>query len=96
MRRFLLTFGLVDDKGRDVTVHGMRATFKTWADETTTFAPDTIEHAMGHIPGNKVERAYNRGQRVDQRRLLMDAWARFCDGVEPAGDNIAPFQQRRA
>jgi integrase len=83
MLRLLQTFKLVDPKGLSITVHGMRATFKTWADETTAFAPDTVETALAHSVGGAVERAYNRGQRVDQRRLLMDAWANYCDGVEP-------------
>jgi integrase len=64
--------------GRTETVHGFRATFKTWASEQTAFSPDVVEAALAHAIGNKVERSYNRGQLLEKRRRLMDAWAQYC------------------
>jgi integrase len=61
-----------------VTVHGFRATFKTWASEETDFAPEIAEAALAHVRGNAVERSYNRGDLFDKRRQLTNDWATFC------------------
>jgi integrase len=65
--------------GRPITPRGFRATFRTWAEEASTFPHATIEHAMGHKVGSKVERAYNRTTLLAKRRKLMDAWAAYCE-----------------
>jgi integrase len=54
----------------EVTVHGMRATFSTWASETTAFASHVIEQALAHKIGNAVEAAYKRGDLFEKRRRL--------------------------
>jgi integrase len=62
-----------------LTAHGFRASFKTWAEETTQYSPHIIEQALAHQVGSAVERAYRRGDLLDQRRRLMQDWADFCD-----------------
>jgi integrase len=62
----------------DITAHGFRASFKTWATERTNFAREVVEAALAHVVGNKVEAAYQRGDMFDKRRQLMGAWAKFC------------------
>ena len=64
------------------TVHGMRATFKTWATEQTGFPRQVIEMALGHKVGSAVEQAYMRGDLFDRRVALAEAWAAACDGDE--------------
>ena len=61
-----------------MTVHGCRASFKTWADECTDADHAVKEMCLGHLVGNKVERAYGRGELIAKRRALMDAWADYC------------------
>ena len=34
--------------------------------------------ALAHTVGDKVEAAYRRGDLLQKRRQIMDAWARFC------------------
>jgi integrase len=70
-------------RGRPITAHGFRATFRTWAEEVATFPHTVVEQAMGHQVGNQVERAYRRTDVLDKRRELMDAWAAYC---EPRAD----------
>jgi integrase len=60
-----------------VTVHGMRAAFKTWAGERTNFARETVEIALAHKTGNQTEQAYERGDKFEKRRRLMQAWADY-------------------
>jgi integrase len=62
----------------DLTVHGFRATFKTWASERTSFQNEIVEAALAHIVGDKVEQAYRRGDMFEKRRRLMQQWATFC------------------
>jgi integrase len=65
------------DRG-DVTTHGFRSTFKDWASERTSFAPEVAEMALSHTIGDKVEAAYRRGDLFEKRRRLMEAWASYC------------------
>lgn len=61
----------------DLTVHGFRSTFRDWAAERTNVQREVVEAALAHTIGDKVEAAYRRGDLLEKRRLLMDAWARF-------------------
>ena len=77
----------------DLTVHGFRATFKTWASERTSFQNEIAETALAHAIGDKVEQAYRRGDLFEKRRRLMQQWATFCN-TAPAQDspsNVTPL-----
>jgi integrase len=74
----------VDPKsGRPITPHGLRATFRTWG-EDTGFPRDLLEESLGHQIGTAVERAYRRTDSFDRRRAIMETWANFCCG-KPVG-----------
>jgi integrase len=79
-------------RGRPVTAHGFRATFRTWAEEQSNFPHTAIEEAMGHAVGTKVERAYRRTDVLERRRELMGAWSRHCED-NPAA-NVVPLKKR--
>jgi len=79
----------------DVTTHGFRATFKTWAGERTNFANETVEIALAHRIGNNTEQAYERGDKFEKRRRLMDAWADFCTKPAASGKVVAISKHRR-
>jgi integrase len=64
----------------NATIHGLRATFRTWAGNETNFDRVTCELALAHKAGDAVELAYNRGDALAKRRALMDTWANFCEG----------------
>jgi integrase len=74
------------------TVHGFRSTFRDWAGEVSSFPHDICEAALAHAIGSKTERAYRRGDSFEKRRLLMHAWATFCD--TPQAGKILQFAQR--
>jgi len=69
----------------DFTVHGFRSAFRDWAGERTNFPREIAEAALAHVVGDATERAYRRGDALEKRRALMEAWATFC---EPRGDNV--------
>lgn len=61
----------------DLTTHGFRSTFRDWAAETTDFPNELVEMALAHTIKNKAEAAYRRGDLLERRRALMQAWANF-------------------
>jgi integrase len=60
--------------GADVTVHGLRSTFRDWAADCTSFPNELVEMALSHAISSPVEKAYRRGSMFE----LMAAWADFC------------------
>jgi integrase len=62
----------------DITVHGFRSTFKDWATEKTNFPNIVSEMALAHTIDGQVEAAYRRGELLEKRRKLMEAWAQYC------------------
>jgi integrase len=78
----------------DLTAHGFRASFRTWAAERTNFQRETIEAALAHVIGDKTEEAYQRGDMFDKRRALMDAWSSYCTWP-PADDarKVVPIRR---
>ena len=70
---------MLDRIGRnDITTHGMRSAFSTWAHERTQHADHTIEISLAHAVGDKTSQAYARTDLFAKRRQLMQAWAKFC------------------
>jgi len=76
------------------TVHGFRSSFRTWAGERTSFPNHVIELALAHTIGSAVERAYSRGDLLDQRSKLMEAWSEFCDRGAGDGAVVAIRQMK--
>jgi integrase len=82
----------------DITGHGFRSSFRTWAAEQTNFPREVAEQALAHAIPDKVEAAYKRTTLFDKRRALMAQWAKFC--LTPprqkaaAGDNVVPIGAR--
>jgi integrase len=73
-------------KRTDITVHGFRATFSTWANETASARPDVIEACLAHREGDKIRAAYNRAQFSAERRKLLENWAEYVDGRQPVAN----------
>ena len=67
-----------------MTAHGFRAMASTLLNELG-FPSDVIELQLAHRQRNKVQAAYNRAQRLQERRKLMEAWADYLDGLKNGG-----------
>jgi integrase len=63
-----------------VTVHGFRSTFATWAEECTDYPDGVREAALAHKYKSETTAAYQRGQKLEKRRILMKDWAQFLAG----------------
>jgi integrase len=59
------------------TVHGFRTSFRDWVGEETDFPRDLGELALAHTVGSTTERAYARGDQLEKRRPLMQAWSDY-------------------
>ena len=59
---------------KDVTVHGLRSTFRDWAAEETDYPREVAEMALAHAIGDKVEAAYRRGDLFEKRREMIKQW----------------------
>jgi hypothetical protein len=66
--------------GEEMTAHGFRAMASTRLNEFG-WQPDIIERQLAHAERNKVRAAYNRAERLADRRTMMQAWADYLDGL---------------
>jgi integrase len=57
--------------------HGFRATFRTWVEEQTSTEYEVKETALGHKVDIGIVGAYQRSDRLEKRRILMDKWEQF-------------------
>ena len=85
---------LLSTMGEGVSVHGFRSTFRDWAAERTNFPRELAEKALAHTVGDETERAYQRGDLLEKRRKLMEAWAEFC-GKPAASGRVVSIVGRR-
>jgi integrase len=61
-----------------MTAHGFRTTASTNLNEQG-WNSDLIEMSLAHVEGNSVRAAYNRAERLAERREMMQAWADWLD-----------------
>lgn len=62
----------------DITVHGFRATLRTWSGDKKKHEADVAEAVLDHVlPGGAVRAAYQRGDLLDKRRALHVDWERY-------------------
>ncbi|KIN73564.1 tyrosine-type recombinase/integrase [Sulfitobacter guttiformis] len=78
-----------------VTVHGMRAAFRTWAAEIVDARDDIAETALAHLVGSSTVRAYKRTEHFYQREILMEDWALWVEGRIELFSNDATDDDRR-
>lgn len=77
--------------GEDQTAHGFRSMASTLLNEQG-WHPDLIELQLAHAERNKVRAAYNKAQRLAERRKMMQAWADYLDGLR-AGGKVTPIRR---
>lgn len=67
-----------------MTGHGFRSMASTRLNEQG-WHPDLIELQLAHAEPNQVRAAYNRAQRLDERRKMMQHWSDFLDQLRAEG-----------
>ncbi len=83
--------------GREgLTLHGFRTSFGVWSVEHGYEERDS-EMALGHVVGNTVRNIYKgNANRIEPRRLMMQAWADYCDRTEPLPAEVIQFKQAKS
>jgi integrase len=82
--------------GSDITIHGLRSSFRDWAAERTSFPREVAEMALAHAIPDAVEAAYRRGDLFEKRRKLMDAWAAYCAKIEMDAGKVVALARARS
>jgi integrase len=62
--------------------HGFRATFRTLGDEIIGFRVDIMEHQLAHQVKDALGTAYNRTKFLSERKIMMQDWADYLDGLK--------------
>ncbi len=80
-------------KRGDITVHGFRSSFRDWCAESVanSFPREVCEHALAYSLPDKVEAAYRRGDLIEKRTMLMQAWTDYC-GKVPEAASVTPIR----
>jgi len=84
---------LLKELRHGLTAHGFRSTFRDWAAEQTSHAREIIEHAMAHQLKDAAEAAYQRGDMLRRRAVLMRDWASYCARVRKS-DNVTAIKRK--
>jgi len=74
-----------------MTWHGFRTIASTLLNEQG-WHPDLIELQLAHAERNSVRAAYNKAQRLTERRKMMQVWADHLDELK-ATCNVLPFKR---
>ena len=48
---------------------------------------------MAHVLRDETEAAYQRGDMLERRRKLMEAWAKFCASGEMPDSKVVPIRE---
>jgi integrase len=64
----------------EMTAHGFRSMASTRLNEMG-FASDVIELQLAHMERDEIRGAYNRATRMADRRVMMQTWADYLDGL---------------
>lgn len=69
----------------EMTGHGFRSMASTRLNEMG-YNRDHIERQLAHSEGNSVRAAYNYADYLEQRKVMMQEWADYLDGLKSNGE----------
>ena len=72
---FLRGLGIKNKDGRAVVAHGWRGTFCTEGINIIKGDLDVIKKQMGHLPQGKVNKAYDKSERLEERKDFLIKWS---------------------
>ena len=78
MKRMNKTNKWQDSQGRNISVHGMRSTFRDYIADKTTFDGAMAEHALAHKISDASMAAYQRSTMLEKRRGMMRVYADYA------------------
>jgi integrase len=73
---------------RKMTGHGFRALAMSAIKEKLGYRHEVVDRQLAHAPKDKVDRAYDRAQFLDERKRMMQGWADYLDGCLEKQSNV--------
>lgn len=65
----------------DMSGHGFRALAMSTIKEKLGYRHEVVDRQLAHVQGDKIARAYDRAEFIDERRAMMQAWADYIDSL---------------
>jgi integrase len=65
----------------DMSGHGFRALAMSTIKEKLGYRHEVVDRQFAHVHTDKVARAYDRAEFIDERRTMMQAWADYIDSL---------------
>lgn len=65
----------------DMTGHGFRTLAMSTIKETLKYRHEPVDRQLAHVVKDKVQRAYDRAAYLDERAVMMQAWADYLEVV---------------
>lgn len=87
----LVTLERMGYKGR-MTGHGFRALAMSTIKERLGYRHEVVDRQLAHAPKDKVASAYDRAKFLDERKVMMQAWADYLEAIEGGGDTHSLIQ----
>ena len=79
-------------KGK-TTIHGLRGTYSTIANETLKFRRDAIEAALAHKVNDPVRESYCHATYLEERTVNAQVWADYLDQLKQGAD-VIPIKRK--
>jgi integrase len=81
----------------DLTIHGFRTTFRSWVKQYYSNYQVAAEMALDHaVPGEQLKMYTRAADLLEQRQMLLNAWAGFCERAEPLDAKVIDMRKRTA
>ena len=65
----------------DMSGHGFRALAMSAIKEKLGYRHEVVDRQLAHVHKDKIARAYDRAEFIEQRREMMQAWADYLDSL---------------
>lgn len=92
LRAAYITLGI--DTKNEMTSHGWRATARTVLEEVLKYPENFIENQLAHSKHDANGSAYNRTKFLDDRRIMLQAWADYLDGLKEPNADLAALASK--
>lgn len=65
-----------------MTGHGFRALAMSAIKQELGYRHEVVDRQLAHVPRSKVDKAYDRAMFLDDRKVMMQEWADYIDGLK--------------
>lgn len=89
VRQALRNMGFTND---EMTAHGFRAMARSLLSEQG-WKTDAIERQLAHKAAGPLGAAYDRASYLEERRLMMQAWADYLDSLRRGESKVTPIRR---